>query len=355
MDENSFAPQENMGEDLLPADIITKLEDLPNGDSVYQLGDMAVDLAEDETEDFYKNLCDEVGNGQTIVSELLDAIEEDVESRQEWEDNYTKAMKLLGYKLEESRDYPFVHACAAYDSTMSTAHLRFWSTARAELFPNTGPAKFQTVGEATEEIEEQGNRIQAWMNHYLTHVDRDYYPDSERMLMYVGLVGCGFRKVYQDPITKRPVARFIDPQDFIVDNKARSIQSSGRLTHRMYLTKKELVLRQLSGFYSEDVSLPDTPEEDMMQESLTQKTVHKLEGISNVNMSERSTYIVYEVHADLDLNGFEHTDDDGQPTGVPLPYIVTISYTDRKLLAIRRNWVEGDDTYQRIQCFTHYT
>lgn len=336
---------------------ITKLEDLPNGDSVYQLGELEeLQEQQDETEDFYRNLMDDGSSSSfgNIVTDLLDAIEDDIESRHEWEDNYTKAMKLLGFKLEESRDYPFVHACAAFDSTLSTALLRFYSTARAEIFPNNGPAKFQVVGESSEELEQQGNRVQAWMNYYLCHVDKDYYPDSERLLMYLGLVGCAFRKSYQDPISKRPVARFIDPQDFIVDNKARSISSAGRLTHRMYLTKKELVLRQLSGFYSGDVSIPDEPQEDLMQESLTTKTVRQQEGISNVNMSERSTYIVYEVHADLDLNGFEHEDEDGQPSGVPLPYIVTISYSDRKLLSIRRNWEEDDLTYKRIECFTHY-
>ncbi len=338
-------------------ELITKLEDLPNGDTVYQLGDIVEETKEKEEEDFYKNLEAEIAGGikGSIVTELLENIEDDLRSRKEWEDNFSKGMKLLGFKLEESRDYPFVHACAAYDSTLATALLRFWATARAELFPNVGPVKFQVVGESDEDLETQGSKVQAWMNFYLTHVDKDYYPDSERMLLYLGLVGCAFKKVYQDPITKRPVARFVDPQDFIVDNKARSILSSGRLTHRMFLSKKEIILRQLTGFYS-DMDLPDYPQPEMMEESVAKKTVAKLEGVSDqsVDPTQKGNYTVYEVHADLDIDGFEHEDQDGQHTGMPLPYIITICATNRKVLSIRRNWLEDDETYARIPCFVHY-
>ncbi len=336
-------------------DSITQIEELPNGDAVYQIGEgmEEPDLSKEKEYDFYENIADEIpaGTKSRIVSDLLDGIDNDIDSRSEWELAFNKGMKLLGFKFEESRDYPFMHACAAFDSTLSTAQLRFWSTARAELFPAAGPAQFQVVGEPTDDLEAQGEKVKAWMNFYLTHVDKDYYPDSERLLMYLGLVGCAFRKVYQDPITNRPVARFIDPQDFIVDNRARSILSSGRLTHRMFLTKKEILLRQISKFYS-DVGLPGSDDDEI--ESETTKTVNKIEGVTNTVLENKSLFQVYEVHADLDLEGFEHKDETGQETGVPLPYIVTILSATREVLSIRRNWVEDDNTFARIQCFVHY-
>lgn len=337
------------------SDTITQIEELPNGDAVYQIGDSLQEEIQDEEEyDFYENLADLVSGGAktAIVSDLLEGIDNDISSRQEWEMSFNKGFKLLGFKLEESRDYPFMQACAAYDTSLSTAQLRFWSTARAELFPASGPANFQVVGEETDELEAQGEKNKAWMNHYLTHVDKEYYPDSERLLMYLGMVGCAFRKVYQDPITNRPVARFIDPQDFIVDNRSRTILSAPRLTQRMFLYKKEILLRQQSGYYSKDFSLPAS--DDNETESETTKTVNKIEGISESILENKHLYQIYEVHADLDLDGFEHEDEDGEYTGIPLPYIVTICSANREVLSIRRNWVAEDPTFARIQCFVHY-
>lgn len=334
---------------------ITQIEELPDGGAIFQIGDSLEEeeSPEDQVYDFYENLTDDIAQSvlSRTASDLLEGINDDIKSRKQWEEAISKGMTLLGYKYEDYRDYPFMRACAAFDSTLSTAHLRFWSTARAELFPASGPANFQAVGEDTDEKEELGEKLKSWMNYYLCHVDKDYYPDSERMLLYLGIVGCSFRKVYQDPITNRPVARFIDPQDFIVNNEARSILSSNRLTQRMYLTKKELILRQISGFYS-DVGLPDADDEDV--DSDITKATHEQEGIQNQSYDRKSLYQVYEVHADLDLDGFEHKDEDGNTTGMPLPYIVTICLANRKVLSVRRNWVEDDATYARIQCFVQY-
>lgn len=307
------------------------------------LGEFNENLAETLNESILNNIC----------AGLLDDIEQDVESRREWELSYTKGIKYLGFKLEDFKDVPFMTACRAFDTTLSTALLRFYSTARAELFPQKGPVSSEIVGVKTQQLEDQAERVSDWMNYYLTKVDRDYYPDSERLLMWVGVVGCVFRKVYQCPTLNRPVARMIDPQDFIVNNDCVSILSSTRLTHKEYLSKKEIILRQNSGFYR-DIELPNINDDTEGDESETRKVIDNMEGINTNDYRNKSLVKIYEVHVDLNIEGSNPNQDKLDSDNIPKPYIVTICAPSRRILAIRRNWHEEDPDFNRIEYFTQY-
>lgn len=334
---------------------IFKVEDLPDGSSIYEFRDGNEEEAkEKETPDFYENLAEilpeNLLNG--IAAELLEAIDEDKESRNEWEQAYLKGIRYLGFKLEDFKDVPFMTACRAFDTTMSTALLRFYSMARAELFPNQGPATFEIWGEKDERAENQGNRLKEWMNYYLTREDRDYYPDSERMLLYLGIIGTVFKKVSQDPITNKPIARFINPPDFIVNNNCVSILSSTRLTHVLHLNKHEIKLRQLNGYYR-DVVLPEV-NDDLEQDSQTKNTVQNIEGINTSVYENKDLFDIYEVHCDWNFDQFDSFKRKSEDIDIPLPYIITICATSRKILAIRRNWEESDPYFNRIESFVQY-
>lgn len=347
MDPNVSLPDE--------AKNIFKVEDLPDGSSIYEFRDGdEEEVKEEGGPDFYENLAEilpeNLLNG--IAAELLEAIEEDKESRNEWEQAYLKGIRYLGFKLEDFKDVPFMTACRAFDTTMSTALLRFYSMARAELFPNQGPATFEIWGEKDERAVNQGNRLKEWMNYYLTREDRDYYPDSERMLLYLGIIGTVFKKVSQDPITNKPIARFINPPDFIVNNNCVSILSSTRLTHVLHLNKHEIKLRQLNGYYR-DVELPEV-NDDLEQDSQTKNTVQNIEGINTSVYENKDLFDIYEVHCDWNFDQFDSFKRKSEEIDIPLPYIITICATSRKILAIRRNWEESDPYFNRIESFVQY-
>jgi len=341
--------------DTLNSTPFVKIEDLPDGSSVYEMGD-------DQDENvlypnfgkvnFGENLAETLNPSELerIGSQLLEDIVQDKESRVEWEQAYLKGIKYLGFKLEEFKDVPFISACRAVDTTLSTSLIRFYATARAELFPQKGPVECELLGYPNPELEQQSDRIKSWMNYYLTEEDKEYYSDSERLLIYLGIVGCAFRKVYVDPITQKPVARFIDPQDFIVNNSCVSILSSSRLTHVLSLTKKDIKMRQMTGFYRE-MSLEGLNDEDEDENLQTTKTIKKLEGIQTGSYEKQSIFKIFEVHTDLVIEDRSKKMEEEQ---LPLPYIVSICESTRKILSIRRNWEEGDSLFKRKNYFIQY-
>ena len=344
-------PQDQSFPDLFP---VGELED---GSEVYDIEgyDMESGMPMEEAPPaFDRNLCCELDDAtkNKLAADLLEKIESDLEARQGWERAIKLGMKYMGIKVEESRDYPFMNACSAFDSTLAKALFRFWATARAELFPSEGPARSLIIGEKSPQAEDQAERLKAWMNYYLTRVDKDYYPDSIRMLLYVGLAGSAYKKVYQSPLTHRPVARFIDPQDFIPDPEASSIFSASRLSHRMHKTKKELMLLMLNGFY-DYIDLNEVPDDDGVEDGID-KTVSETEGVNLSALDNKIKLVTYEIHADIDLEGFEHTDEDNKQTGMPLPYIITVLESSKKVIGVRRNWEENDPVFERIQCFVKY-
>lgn len=358
----------------IPLDSINKAHDLGDGSSVYFIGGQQEHEQEVGPQDFHRNLAKGM-KGATLTSlavRLLDEIKQDKESRKEWENTITLALKYLGYRVEEFRSVPFMQACAVFDSTLSVALLSFYSTARAELFPAAGPCRSEIVGSPTQQTEDQADRVKIFMNHYLTQMDKEYYSDSERLLMYVGLFGCAFRKVYQDPVLNRPVARTITPQDFIVNHHTTSLLSSSRMTEVLHLSRKDVMLRQQSGDFVE-TSLPLIEESDNDDDKNSIiKQIHKMDGVNTDATENKSLFKFYEVHTDLDSDDLE--EDKDKPTNddmyadedenaspvesdndeIPRPYIVTICEQTKKVVSIRRNWKEGDEKFARLDYFIHY-
>lgn len=342
---------DDSGEISLPGDMI-KAEDLPDGSSIYEIMGEPEE-APDDKHNFNANLAEIIPDNvlDGIAAKLLENIENDLESRREWENGYNLGLKYLGIKVEEFRDYPFAHASSVYDATLMSALLRFWSTARAELFPPQGPSRSQIMGPDTDEIEHLASEVVKFLNHYLTIMDREYYPDSDRMLWYLGLVGSAVRKIYKDPLTGQPKARFIDPQDFIVNSHCKNILSADRLTQTTHLTRKEIKLRQNVGYYSDEM-VPST-QDDFDTESVTKKNINRIEGIDTASTENTSVFVAYESHADLMLDDMNWKDPFA-PKDLPVPYIVTVLKQTRKILSIYRNWEENDTEFKRKQCFILY-
>jgi len=313
---------------------------------------------------FYANLAEDMGEDELerISTKILEGIQEDRESRSDWENTNNTVLKYIGFDVKEEKSTGFINLCMAYDSTLATALIRFFSVARAELFPSKGPVDCEILGIKTSEKEDQADRVKSFMNYYLTSVDKPYYRDSERLIMYTGFFGCAFRKVYQDPILKRPVARFVKPQDFIVNNFTVSLLDSTRMTQVVHLSRKEVLLRQLAGDFL-DIKLP-TISEDNEEEgasSQTNKTIKKQEGITTSNTENKSLFDFYETYIDMDLEGdsfsmpeLDPDEDMEVEEGIPRPYIVTICATSKKIVSIRRNWKEQDQTFEKIKYFVHY-
>jgi hypothetical protein len=334
-------------------EIFTKIEDLPDGSTVYELGESS-QQQDDEEENFKENLAEKMPETALagIASKILDGIEQDKESRTEWEQSYLNGIKYLGWKLEDFKDVPFMSACRAFDTTLSTSVIAFYSRAKPLLFPRTGPVDFKINGEFSAELEKQGRRIKEFMNYYLVDKDKEYYADCDRLLLYVAIVGCVFRKVYIDPILNMPLPRMIDPQDLIVNNNCVTILSSDRITHKISLSKQEIALRQASGFYR-DVELPGITS-PLEEQSETSKAIQRLEGINLDSYEKNSLLEIFESHVTLNLEEFDYFEKESKKLSIPLPYIVTICASSHKILSIRRNWKMNDPHFKAREYFVQY-
>jgi hypothetical protein len=279
-----------------------------------------------------------------LAEMLLDGVSEDKESRGEWEATMQRGIELLGLKIED-RTTPFQGACGVYDPVMAEAVIRWQAVARGELMPAAGPVKTQIVGVSTPALEDQGQRVRDWMNLYLTELAPEYYEEFDQMLMWLPLVGSTFKKIYQDRVLGRPVARFITPDNFIVSYGTSDLATSQRFAHITSLTKKQLRLAQLAGTYR-DIELGE-PQEDAAADTLVRSEVDRTQGMAP-GAEGSDEYRIYEVYADVDLEGFE------DPNGIPLPYIVSIDEGSRKVLSVRRNWKKGDIAYAKRDYFVHY-
>lgn len=327
-------------EPLLPQDLQEDLTETPE-----------FEIPEDS---FNENLADKVKDQvlSGIAASIVTAIDQDKESRLEWEQAYIKGMKYLGWKLEDFKDIPFMSACRAFDTTLSQAVVTFYARVRPYLFPRSGPADFKIKGIPTPDDENRRIRLKEYMNYYLTSEEKDYYAENDRLLMYLPIIGCCFRKTYIDPIKKMPITRFIDPQDLIINNNCVSLLSSDRITHKIALSKQEIKLRQLSGYYR-DVELPGIME-SFEEEDETTKSLQYMEGL-NLNVYERSSlYEIYEAHVYLALDEFDYFEHKSDKVSLPLPYIVTICVQNQTVLSIRRNWRKDDPHFNRRESFTQW-
>ena len=302
---------------------------------------------EEEEEDFAANLAEDVDEGalQTLASDLIEDYTNDLSSRKDWETTYADGLKLLGLKYEE-RTEPWNGACGVFSPLLTEAVVRFQSESITESFPAAGPVKTNIIGKRTPEKDAAAVRVQEDMNYQLTEVMVEYRPEHERMLWNLPICGSAFKKVYYDPYMQRQISMFVPAEDIVLTYGTSEIFSTERLTHRMRKTKNEILKLQNAGFYR-DIELSDpTKDIDDIQTRKNEET-----GFS-ASFDER--YLLLEMHVEIDLKGYEDVDEDGENTGIALPYVVTILKDTSEILSIRRNWLEDDKTKQKRQHFVHY-
>jgi len=336
-----------------------------------------------------------------IGGDLLQAIEADNNSRQQWLNTRAKGIDMLGFKIEEPRGdagastSPVEGMSTVRHPLLAEAVIRFQANAAAELLPAEGPVKVRDdsnvpptpapsppapqgappaptssapgtpqpgMGSTQPAKEPSGlppvtrfdlaEALEKGFNHILTVVDKGYRPDTERMLFWVGFGGCGFKKVYHCPIRRMPISRSVDAADLIVSDAANDINDAGRITHVQRMRKSTMVRMQIAGVYRQIASNLPQPQE---QPNAVEQKIAVIQGFNaNPQRPEDMDYTIYECYCELDLPGFEHEDEDGNPTGLALPYRVSIDKDSREILEIRRNWREDDPNCLSKQVFVKY-
>ena len=300
-----------------------------------------------EDDEFNSNLAELISDSQLaeIAGDLIGDYDDDVGSRKDWIQTYVDGLELLGLKIEE-RTEPWEGACGVYHPLLAEALVKFQAETMMSIFPAAGPVKTIIVGKETPAKKASAERVQDDMNYQLTEEMPEYRPEMERMLWGLGLAGNAFKKVYYDPSMQRQVAMFIPAEDIVVPYGSTDLASSPRVTHVMRKTENELRILQVNGFYR-DIDLGD-PSSSL--DEVEKKIAERL----GFRATTDSRYKILEMHVDLDLEGFEDKDEDGKPTGIALPYVVTIEKGTSNVLAIRRNWDPEDDTHKKRQHFVHY-
>lgn len=303
---------------------------------------------EQKPSDFNDNLAEHLSDSElsAISEKLLMGIEQDAQSRSAWLENMSSGISLLGLEIKIPRGGASIGSTPAEGvSTVDhplllEAVLRFQANARGELLPSDGPVKVRNDGEGNALAEKLATALEKDMNHYLTKVAKEYYPDTDRMLLMLGFSGISFKKGYHDPIKRRPVIASIDAKDLIVSNAATDIEGAGRVTHRIMMRPSVIERMQLLGAYK-DIALPDQGVTQL--KNPVDAKIDQIQGIALATYSEPSDQDreLYECYCEIDIPGFEHKLD-GEATGLPLPYKVTVDKEARRILEIRRNWEEDD-------------
>lgn len=303
-------------------------------------GDEPVVEIEVEIKGFDANLAEEMPEGdlQSISSEILDFIQTDINSRKEWEKTYREGIDLLGLNIEE-RTEPWDGACGVYHPILAESVVKFQAETILETFPASGPVKTKIIGRITREKEEAASRVQDDMNYELTERMVEYRNEHERLLWNLPISGSAFKKVYFDPTLDRQVAMFISAEDVIVPYGASDLHSAPRITHRMRKTPNQLRKLQVAGFYR-DIEL-DAPSRNVTE--IEQKKDEEI----GVSVIDDDRHLIYEVHIDYDLPGYE------DPDGIALPYVITLTSAG-EVLSVRRNYLEDDVLKQKRMHFTHY-
>ncbi len=327
------------------SDLVGEIEDAEGG----VLIDFDPDASVMEEVEFGENLADYMEDDELgkIASDLVSQFNSDKESRKDWEESYVKGLDQLGMKIDD-RTSPWEGACGVNHPILSEAVVRFQSQAIGEIFPAGGPVKTRIVGKMTDEKEQQSNRVENYMNYLTTEVMSEYRPETEKLLFSLPLAGSAFRKVYWDPSMDRPCAMFIPSEDLVVSYGASSLITCERITHVLKRNANDIRKLQVSGFYR-DIDLQD----DGSTVSRIKEKYDQLTGESPSYDSD-NRYTILEMHVDLDLPGFEDMGEDCCPTGVALPYVVTIDQGSSSVLSIRRNWMEDDENRMRREHFVHY-
>ena len=286
----------------------------------------------------------------SIANDLLSSIKGDKQSRSEWEKTYTDGLKYLGMKFDEGRSQPFEGSSGVIHPILAESVTQFQAQAYKEMLPAKGPVKTEIIGARSVETENQAERVQEFMNYYIMNVMEEYDPELDQMLFYLPLAGSAFKKVYFDFVLNRAMSKFIPPEDLIVPYEAADISSAERITHAINMSGNEIKKQQLTGFYA-NVDIGSDGYADDMSE--IEEAIDEIQGISP-SYKENRNRTVYEVHTVLDIEGYEDRDAEGNPTGLKLPYIVTIEESSQKILSIRRNYLENDLLKNKINYFVQY-
>ena len=303
------------------------------------------------TENHFDNLADLLPDEVTspIGSRLKENYVDYKNSRKEWERTYIEGLDLLGFKYEV-RSEPFQGASGATHPVLAEAVTQFQATAYKELLPADGPVRTQILGVVNPQKEQQSNRVKNYMNYLIMDRMKEYEPEFDSMLFHLPLAGSTFKKVYYDDLLGRAVSKFVPAEDVVVPYTATSLEDAEAVIHRVKISENELRKQQVAGFYS-DVDL-GPPGYNISQDQLKEKE-RELEGTEKTGR-QQPIYTLLECHVNLDLEGFEDIGPDGQPTGIKLPYIVTVEEGSNKVLSIRRNFAPNDPKKQRIEYFVHF-
>jgi len=348
----------NVQAEVNPKSPYVKVE-LPDGSVTISLGGPQY-TESGEDEDFHENLALKISAETlgSIGSELTRLIQQDDESRQELLQQYTTGLELLGTKIEQPRSNA-ADGSTAVEGQATVRHplllesiVRFQANARGELLPAGGPVKVRNDGLDSHNISVQAMAFEKDFNHYLTVTAAEYYPDTERMFFALGFGGTAFKKIYYCPIRRRPVSEFVSIPEIIISNAETTAQTAQRVTHVLKMPPSTIKRLQLVGMYR-DISLhtPTPPKDNMVEEKIKQ-----LQGVipNNISTVENQIREIYECYCELDIPGLEHQDDDGNSTGLALPYRVTIDKTSSEILEIRRWWKADDPMCLRRQVFVDY-
>ena len=337
--------------------VLSETEVMPTSPTeVTEYDDGSVDINFDPTKDlsasteFNANIAEVIDEQELGVlgSELSQNYEDYKSSRQDWEQAYVQGLDLLGFKYEQ-RTEPFQGASGATHPVLAEAVTQFQAQAYKELLPAGGPVRTQVVGLDTPEIQDQADRVSEFMNYQIMDVMQEYEPEFDQMLFYLPLSGSTFKKVYYDETLGRAVSQFVQAQDLVVPYSATSLDDAESIIHVIKISANDLRKQQVAGFYRDIDLLPS--DEATNADSIKDKE-RSLEGVNKVNPEEIFTLL--ECHVNLDLEGFEDKDASGEPTGIKLPYIVTIEEGSTEVLSIRRNYSEADPKKQKVQYFVHY-
>lgn len=298
--------------------------------------------------DFFANLAEDMDDRElgSIASELTSDFDANKSSRQEWEDAYANGLELLGFNYSE-RTEPFRGASGVTHPLLAEAAVQFQAQAFNELLPAGGPVRTAIVGSEDAAKSDQAQRIKDFMNYYITNEMEEYTPDMDQMLFYLPLAGSTFKKVYYDDNLDRAVSKFIPAENLIVPYETADLQTCPNITHVVRMSLNDLRKNQIAGFYRDILVLPQQGAEDDLTGELDRIT-----GMEPSTVDYDCTLL--ECHVDLDLEGYEDMGEDGEPTGIKLPYVVTISQDNGQVLSIRRNYKEDDPAKQKIQYFVHY-
>ena len=298
--------------------------------------------------DFGRNLAEEMDMGDlgAVANDLLSEYDSNKASRQDWEDAYSKGLEMLGFNYEE-RSEPFRGATGVTHPLLAEAATQFQAQAFNEMLPPSGPVRTAVVGSITRDKEAQARRVKEFMNYYITDVMEEYTPEFDQMLFYLPLAGSTFKKVYFDEALNRVVSSFVPAENLVVPYNTSSLETCPCITNVISMPLNQLRKLQVSGFYRDvPVSAMQQDQNEIVEE------IDKIQGQQPSNIDYDTT--ILEFHAELDLPGFEDKSEDGEETGIKLPYIVTVAEDTGQVLSIRRNYAEDDENKKKIQYFVHY-